>query len=1010
MGQDTQETITGSVVDAETNQTLPGVNILVAGTTTGASTDGEGNFQITVPSLQDTLVFTYVGYQRQEVPINGRTEIDIQLTPEAIMGEEMVVVGYGTQQRQDVTGAVSSVSAEDFEQRPINNTALGMQGLSPGLTVQYQGGQPGEESAVTRIRGTGTLNNPNPLVLVDGVEQSLSTVEPSNIESISVLKDAASAAIYGSRAANGVILVTTKRGAESGVSVSYNANVSARDKLFFLDGASKEDWMMMRNEADIARGSDPVFTEEYQSNVLAGTNPLEYPFADFEGGVFRDNAFAHSNTISLSTGGETGRLYASVNHDDEDGIMKNFNSKQTSLRLNSDLFVTDGLTVKANVLYRHRDVSGPGFTPQRIMQALLHMNRDMIMSYPDGQEATGDLIGGTWNPYIMGNSGETSRLSNDVVATAGVEYQINESLSLEGDLTLNRTSTEESIFRDDKSNMIHPLTGETVAASSWFATNTLNEGRYNRDELSQRALLRYTEDIGNHSLTGMAGYEEIYTKATQSSAARSDFFNNELRDLDAGDAGTELTCSQFNDPGEYTSGCFNDEWRIRSFFGRANYSYDGRYSLQANVRYDGSSRFSEDNRWGFFPSFSAGWTISNEDFIQDVDWLNNLRLRASWGQLGNERQGSNERTGLYSYLNTYNLGLSYQFNDNVVPAAGVTAAGNPDISWETTTMTNIGLDVGLLDNRVEVIGEVFWNYTSDILLQLPIPATVGMSAPYQNAAEVSNNGWELAVNYHSTPATEGGFEYSVGVNVSDVVNTIEDLNDQGPYYPDGFTVWAEGHSINSLRGYASPGIYRTEEDLQNYPTTYSQEVGIGDVIYEDLDGDGALSTALYPDGDHIIIANEDPRYQFGVNFDANYRGLDFRMFWQGVLQQSHMLDGSVIEGPNNQNFIVQTYVEERYHPEKNPDGEWPRVMSGSQDWNRRHSEFWLEDTKYARLKNVQIGYSIPQQLVQRFRVYLSGENLITITPTELMDPEVPRGRNQFFPHTKSVSLGVNLTF
>src|SRR5690625_2452779 len=325
-----QKTITGTVTDGQSGKTLPGVNILVKGTATGASTNENGNFELTVPSLQDTLVFTYVGYQTQEVPVNGRTEIDIQLTPEAIMAEEMVVVGYGTQQRQDVTGAVSSVSAEDFEERPITNTALGLQGLSPGLSIEYEGGQPGEENVVTRIRGTGTLNNPNPLVLVDGVEQSLATVEPSNIESISVLKDAASAAIYGSRAANGVILVTTKRGAESGVAVSYNANVSVHDLLFFLDGASKEDWMMMRNEADIARGNDPVFTEEYQSNVLAGTNPLEYPFADFEEGVFRDRAFAHSNTISVSTGGETGRLYAAISHDDQDGIMKNRSEEHTS--------------------------------------------------------------------------------------------------------------------------------------------------------------------------------------------------------------------------------------------------------------------------------------------------------------------------------------------------------------------------------------------------------------------------------------------------------------------------------------------------------------------------------------------------------------------------------------------------------------------------------------------------------------------------------------------------------
>ncbi len=1008
-GQNAQETVTGTVVDAENNETLPGVNILVKGTTTGTSTGADGSFELSVPSLQDTLVVSFIGYQTQEVPISGRTEIDIALAGQAIMGEEMVVVGFGTQRREDVTGAVSSVSAQDFEERPMTNTELGMQGLSPGLSIQYEGGQPGEENAVARIRGTGTLNNPNPLVLVDGVEQSLSTVESSNIESISVLKDAASAAVYGSRAANGVILVTTKRGAESGVAVNYNAHVGVQDLLFFPPGASKEDWMMLRNEADIATGADPIFTEEYQENVIAGTNPLEYPFADFEGGVFRDYSLEHSNAISVSTGGETGRLYAAVSHDDTDGIMRNFNSKKTSLRINSDLFVTDDLTVKANMLYRNRDVSGPGFRPQRIMQALLHMNRDMIMSYPDGREATGDLIGGTWNPFVMGNSGETSRASNDIVATAGVEYEINDVFSLEGDFTLNRTSTEENIFRDDKSNMIHPLTGETVAASSWFSTNTLNEGRYNRNELSQRALLRYSDNFGEHSLSGMVGYEEIYTHATQASAARSDFFNDDLRSLNAGDSGTELTCGQFNDPGEFTNGCFNDEWRIRSFFGRVNYSYEDRYSFQANVRYDGSSRFAEGNRWGFFPSFSGGWRISSEEFMQDVDWLSNLRIRASWGQLGNERQGSNERTGLYSYLNTYNLGLSYQFDDDVVPAAAVTSAGNTDIAWETTTMTNIGLDLGLMDDRIEVIGEYFWNYTSDILLQLPIPATVGKSAPYQNAADVSNNGWELAVNYNSA-AGSGEFVYSVGVNFSDVVNTIEDLNDQGPFYPDGFTVWTEGESINSLRGYASPGIYRTQEDLDNHPATYSPEVTIGDVIYEDLDGDGALSTALYPEGDHIIIANEDPRYEFGVNFDASYRGFDFKMFWQGVLQQYHMLDGAIIEGPNNQNYIAQKYVEERYHPEKNPNGSWPRVMTGSQNWNRRASEFWLEDTKYARLKNIQLGYSIPQQFIQRFRVYVSGTNLITITPTELMDPEVPRGRNQFYPHTKTVSLGVNVAF
>ncbi|MEX2639532.1 MAG: TonB-dependent receptor [Balneolales bacterium] len=1005
--------VQGTVTDAETGDVLPGVNIVIDGTTSGTTTGMSGNYSINITEPGSELVFTYVGYVSQTIAVTQshiNDGLNVGLEADVALMDEMVVVGFGTQRRGDVTGAVSSISASDIERRSMTNTALGLQGLSPGLTIQNMGGRPGEETAVARIRGTGTLNNANPLVLVDGVEQSLATVESANIETITVLKDAASSAIYGSRAANGVILITTKRGTETGVTVNYNAFAGVQNQLFFIQGASKEDWMMMENESRIATGAEPMFTEEYISNVLAGTNPLEFPFADFEGGVFQDNAMEYNNSLSIATGGETGRLYAAISHSDTDGIMQNFNSKRTSLRINSDLFVTNDLTVKANLLYRNRDVSGPGFTAQRINQALLHMNRDMIMSYPDGRNATGDLIGGTWNPYVMANSGETSRLSDDIVGTVGIDYQLSNVLSLEADVTLNRTTSEESIFREDKSDMIHPLSGEIVAASSWFSTNTLNEGRYNRRELSQRVFMNYNQSFGNQRVTGMAGYEEIHTTATQISAARSGFFNNELRALGAGDSGNEQTCSQFNDAGSFTNGCFNNEWRVRSFFGRANYAYDDRYSVQANVRYDGSSRFAEGNRWGFFPSFSAGWRISSEEFMQDLGMLSNLRVRASWGQLGNERQGSNERTGLNSYLNSYNLGLAYQFGNNVVPAAAVTSAGNVDIAWETTSMTNFGLDLGFMEDRLEVIAEYFLNYTSDILLVLPVPATVGMSAPYQNAADVSNNGWELAVNYHGMPSRTGGFQYSVGVNFSDAVNKIENLSEQGPFYPDGFTVWTEGHSISSLRGYGSPGIYRTQEDLDRHTATYSPNVTIGDLIYEDLDGDGSLSTAMYPEGDHKVIANEDPRYEFGVNFNASLRGFDFSMFWQGVLQQYHMLDGAVVEGPNNQNFIVDKYVRERYHPELNPDGTWPRVMTGSQDWNRRASEFWLQDTKYARLKNIQLGYTVPQQFLQNLRVFLSGENLVTITPTELFDPETPRGRNQFYPHSKSVTFGLNVTF
>lgn len=1009
-----QETVTGRITDSQTGDPLTGVNIVIEGTTTGATTDLEGNYSIQVEGDGVNLIFSYIGYLPQTVtvlPDHLTDGLNIVLEPDVALMDEMVVVGFGTQRRADISGAVSTVPAQDIERRSVGNTALALQGASPGLSVQYQGGQPGEESTTIRIRGTGTLNNPNPLVLVDGVEQSLATVEPSNIENITILKDAASAAIYGSRAANGVILITTKRGTESGLTVNYNTYASIQNRLFFPEGADDESWMRLQNEADMAAGSQITFSEEYIQNVLAGTNSLDFPFADFEGGVFNENAFEHNHELSVSTGGDLGRVYAAISHRQQDGVMQNFGNDRTSLRINSDVFITNDLTFRTNLLYRDRNVHGPGFSAQRITQGLLHMNRDMVMVYPDDLPyATGDLIGGQWNPYIMANSGETKRNGADIVGTAGASYQITDNFALEADFTVNNRTNNEMIFRESRADMMNYVTGEPVGASSWFSANTLQEGTYTRRELSQRAFLNYNNSIDVHHISGMVGYEEIYTRAEQFSAARSGFFNRDLRLLSAGDSGNQRTCQSYDDAGSYTGGCFKDEWRVRSFFGRVNYTFNDKYTIQANVRYDGSSRFAKGNRWGVFPSFSAGWRISNEPFMQEIDFLSNFRFRASWGQLGNERISQNERAGLFNYLNSYNLGLSYQFNDNVVPAAAVTASGNPNFSWETTTMTNIGLDIGLLDDRIEVIAEYFWNYTSDILLNLPIPATIGVSPPTQNAGEVSNIGWEVGVTFRGQPRVDDGFQYSVGLSMSDAVNKIESLSGQGPFYPDNFSVWAEGYSINSLRGFRSPGIYRNEADLERYPVTISPNATIGDIIYEDLNDDGALIAALYPEGDQYIMANEDPRYEFAINFNASYKGFDFTMFWQGVLEKYHTLDGALTEGPNWQNFTPAIMVRERFHPELNPNGTWPRVITGN-SWNLLETDFWIEDTKYLRLKNIQLGYTIPmQQWVQNLRLFVSGENLLTITPTELFDPETPRGRSQFYPHTKKVSFGINVTF
>src|SRR5690606_34987313 len=327
--------------------------------------------------------------------------------------------------------------------------------------------------------------------------------------------------------------------------------------------------------------------------------------------------------------------------------------------------------------------------------------------------------------------------------------------------------------------------------------------------------------------------------------------------------------------------------------------------------------------------------------------------RGSWGQLGNQN------IGLDRFRNIYNLNQRYQFGGNVVSGSAITQAGNPDISWETATITNIGLDASFMNDRLTFVAEYFWKMTDDILLQLPISSTIGVTAPVQNAASVSNNGYELSLSYSGAYKPDNGFNYSVSVNFSDVINKIEDLKGAGPYFPDTFSVWQEGYSINSLRGLDSPGLYRSQADLDQYPVRLSSLAGIGNIIYRDVNNDGVISQSLAPGGDQIIIGNEDPRYEFGFRFDASYKGFDFSMFWQGVLEQYRTLDGALVEGPAYQNFIPKEMTDNAYDPVKNPNGTWPMARAGN-NWDIVKSNFWLIDTKYARLKNFQLGYTIDQ--------------------------------------------------
>src|SRR5690606_19998842 len=473
-----------------------------------------------------------------------------------------------------------------------------------------------------------------------------------------------------------------------------------------------------------------------------------------------------------------------------------------SVLVNADLYASDKLTFKVGLTYRNGNFTGPGhainadgIAGQQIVQALLHMNRNTVMEYPDG---TYDLISGQWNAAAMVSEGETVRTSNDIVAQGGFDYSFNDELKLRGDVTYKSNYQGTSTFMNSLAGMKNYLTGEPITVSGWFATNSLTEAVLTEKELSQRLYLDYAQAFGSHDLGVLLGYEEIHNSLKNVSAKREGFFNNDLRDLNAGGVDNQSISG------------YRQEWRLRSFFGRLNYSFDDRYLLQANLRVDGSSRFGDGNRFGFFPSVSAGWNITNESFMENLSdgaVLSDLKFRGSWGQLGNQN------IGLDRFRSIYNLNQRYQFGGNVVSGSAITQAGNPNISWETATITNIGLDASFMNNRLTFVAEYFWKMTDDILLQLPISSTIGVTAPVQNAASVSNNGYELSLSYSGAYKPDNGFNYSVSVNFSDVINKIEDLKGAGPYFPDTFSVWQEGYSINSLRGLDSLALDRKSKRL-----------------------------------------------------------------------------------------------------------------------------------------------------------------------------------------------------
>ena len=986
-----QRSISGMVSDVQGIPVI-GASVVIKGTTLGTVTDMEGKFQLDAEPSQ-TLEVSFIGYQKVSLPVGNQTYFLITLKEDTETLDEVVVVGYATQKKVNLTGSVSSVSAKDIRDIPVANTTTLLQGRLPGLVLTQNGAQAGNDNPEIRIRGIGTFGNNNPMVLIDGVEGSIAQIAeiPSaDIESISVLKDAASAAIYGVRAANGVILITTKQGRTSDkLNVSYAGSYTYQTPGVVPDFVDGYNWALMRNEV-----RPGTFNEEALQKLQDGSDPDRYANTDWLDEVLR-NANMHQHHLSVNGGSENVRYMVSVSYSNQDGIMKETGVERISFRSNLDTNYKR-FNFGMNVSGTKSDVEAPAVAPSGeggIMRYVSWFTRPTVpvkysnghYGYVDGSMTNAEDVKNPLELMSLGNrTNERWRFTGKAYAGIqiweGLKFQT--SFAYAFDLNATKSYSPKSPARYDADGNVLKTAGET---------NQLTDYWYRNATWTNENLLTFKRMFGKHDLSVLLGHSIIGSRYYTDTAAIQGFPTENIYELSGG---TLNPSARGN----------SEEYRLQSFFGRVNYNYDERYLLEMNVRHDGSSRMPKANRYATFPSVSVGWVFSNEEFMEKYDFLSLGKLRFSWGKLGNQEIGN------YAYMATLGASGNYFFNQSDDKQAGMvqTSVPNEKIKWETTSSVNVGLDLGFFNNRIQTTFEWFDKKTSDILMRLAMPGIFlgSLAAPYQNVGAVRNRGWEWNLNYSDS---RGDWSWNVGFSLSKVKNEIQEMGGLEETI-SGNTINRIGEPIGAYFGYKAIGLYRTEEDLQrsNSQGEVIKQNGVapklGDIMYADLNDDGNITAE-----DRDIIGNPFPELSYGISMGASWKNFDFTAFWQGVsgIYRYSWETTTDIRGNFTDRWL------NRYSAE-NPNGSMPALGNTMND---SYSSFWLEKSDYLRLKNVELGYTFRQPFlvkagISSIRLYLAGTNLLTFTPLKHWDPEKGSGdtRNDVHPNMRTYSIGVNVQF
>lgn len=970
--------IKGTVSDQD-NYPLAGAAIYIQGTSVGTMADEKGEFSISAEKGQ-VLIVSFIGFKDKAVNVTDQLTYFINLDPDTNFLEETVIVGYDTQKKVNLTGSVTSVSTEQFKNRPIVQASTALQGIAPGVTVTTGGGEPGADSGSIRIRGLGTFGNSSasPLVLIDGVEGDMNALDPTTIDKISVLKDAASSAIYGSRAANGVILITTKRGKEGHSSVTYRGYVGWQNPTVLPENVTPEEYMFLRNETLVNDGSSALYSQAYIDNYRKNNwlDPDNYPMIDWQKRLITGNGFTHNHAVTMTASTDKIKTMTSFSYLKQNGIIKYTDFQRYNFRNNMDVKLHEKLTFRLDIAgsYGIKNMlteQGSVFTFANARDPL------MLAQWSDGNYAA--FTGGSLNILPVIENGEGGRKTQGNLklnAAASLTYKPWEWLTLEGKVAPRFLWNTNHTFTDYITYYSDPY--GTVSNATNVEHNSLYEGRsrffYGNYQFTATFGKKFA---GAHDLRVLLGASRETMDSSTLSARRYDYAYPDYETINAG-ADNELK----------ENGGAREQLALQSYFGRINYNYKERYLLEANVRFDGSSRFAKGNRWGIFPSFSAAWRVTEEPFMLNVkNTLTELKVRASYGTLGNQSIG-----GYYPTAQTLTIS-SFSGNDNIWPIVALNTLANRNITWETSEMYDVGIDA-VLWNKFSVTADWYYKTTYGILMTLDIPSTIGLSAPYQNAGEVKNVGWELGVGYHDN---WGDFSFGVDANLSDVVNEITDMKGTSS---GSFVRNQEGSSVNSFYGYECLGIARTQEAADKVNAEcpqFGQTIQPGDLMYKDqitvdTDGDGTADAAdgKIDEDDKTIIGSSIPRYTYGLTLNFGWKGLNLSAQFQGVGKADAYISGYYTQ-PNVQGGTYRKEHLDRWTPET-PDARFPR-MSATTTQNIQNSSFWMADASYLRLKNLQLSYALPQSAVKKMKIkglmfFANATNIFTLTNYyEGYDPE-----------------------